>query len=380
MRPQPLLSVGIATWNRSAELPNAVWSVCRQAEKYGLTELVEIIVCDNASTDDTARVVREIQSRTPVVVRYHRNPENIGAIRNVMLTLELSRGRYWMFYGDDDMMVVDALPRIIELMRRHGEKPVIMFQMIERQATPDVCQDVDRVEELTVVESARRYFYDIGNAGVYAVHVDPARRHLARLCDSLATCWPQTEIIFSTMVESRVACPLLVTQLSTITSPNHIHNTVYTSFYMCESAVFALYRTALALRSFVGEEVFAAACTHIFRYQRLGPYARALFFFTTVNDLPEDTVETRRSLLRARRLANRWSRLPIFLLYLIAALPREFKWWLITVGVCLRFPSQAGQKLERFRREREIHHARRLEAKSGRTGARVYTAAELASW
>jgi len=66
------LSICIPTYNRAAFLGEALDSVIRQA-----TDEVEIVVSDNASTDNTEALVREYQARFPRI-RYHKNPGKSG--------------------------------------------------------------------------------------------------------------------------------------------------------------------------------------------------------------------------------------------------------------------------------------------------------------
>lgn len=61
----------------------------------------ELVICDNASTDRTETVCRRFARRDPRV-RYHRNPENLGAVRNYERCFELSRGELFSWSASDD--------------------------------------------------------------------------------------------------------------------------------------------------------------------------------------------------------------------------------------------------------------------------------------
>src|SRR5438552_13258444 len=153
---RPLLSVTIPTWNRSHFLKEMVLSVITQAERYGLTNEVEVVISDNASTDDTQSVVAELQAHTQVGIKYHRNEANLGAIKNIVQTLELSSGRYWMLYGDDDLMVDGALPRILDTLRAHPETSVFIF---EQEGGLTSLSPTEEPVPLSIAEVARRHFY-----------------------------------------------------------------------------------------------------------------------------------------------------------------------------------------------------------------------------
>lgn len=104
------LSICIPTYNRAAFLGEALDSVIRQA-----TDEVEIVVSDNASTDNTEALVREFQARFPRI-RYHKNPENLGADRNFLKVVELGEGEYCWLLGSDDALAEGAIAAMLPLL------------------------------------------------------------------------------------------------------------------------------------------------------------------------------------------------------------------------------------------------------------------------
>jgi glycosyltransferase involved in cell wall biosynthesis len=95
----PFLSVCVMTYNRAATLRETLDSILPQAAE--LPE-VEVLVSDNASADDTERVVRDYCARYPVL-RYSRNPQNVGFDGNVIACIENAQGEYVAFCSDDDI-------------------------------------------------------------------------------------------------------------------------------------------------------------------------------------------------------------------------------------------------------------------------------------
>ncbi len=96
--PAPVVSIGIPTYNRAASLRKTLDSAVRQTY-----DKLEIVVCDNASTEETESAVREYTRRDPRV-RYIRHPENRGALANFSAALHLATGRYFMWLADDDWL------------------------------------------------------------------------------------------------------------------------------------------------------------------------------------------------------------------------------------------------------------------------------------
>src|SRR5690606_6873079 len=61
----------------------------------------ELIICDNASTDETQTICEEYAARDPRI-KYHRSSRNIGPSANYNRTFELSRGEYFKWAAHDD--------------------------------------------------------------------------------------------------------------------------------------------------------------------------------------------------------------------------------------------------------------------------------------
>jgi glycosyltransferase involved in cell wall biosynthesis len=366
---QPLLTVGIPTWNRSGFLRETIGSVTEQAVAAGLADAVEILVSDNASTDDTAAVVAALQATTSVRIRYHCNPTNLGAVPNILKTLELSQGQYWMVYGDDDLMAKNALPQILTAFHHHPEGVVFMFQ----QDPPSPLMDIQQVRALSVVEAARDYFYYLGNAGVFALRTAEARTVLIEAgADSYRTCWPQTQIAFEAMARSGIEAPVVAMPIRSSSSPHHLDNTIYTAWYLWETTFFALYRTARALRPTLGPRFFEAACSHLFAPRRIAALARQVLYHTAFLDLPQDVAEFRTATRRSLRLARGPARLPLWLFRTLAVLPRPVKMLSLPLQFISR-PAHWGVRWQRWRADIQARRERRAGGPPKTNPKRIYT-------
>ncbi len=110
----------IATYNRSKLLQRALLSVINQS-----VAPAEIIVIDDASTDDTREVVAKYQQ-----VRYFRLPENSGVGRARNLGLAKSNSEWVVILDDDDELLETALHIInskISSISDINGKPVLQF-------------------------------------------------------------------------------------------------------------------------------------------------------------------------------------------------------------------------------------------------------------
>ncbi|WP_285401817.1 glycosyltransferase family 2 protein [Luteibacter sp. ME-Dv--P-043b] len=110
----PLVSVYIPTRNRSALLRRAVDSVLAQSYPR-----IEILICDEASTDDTAEVVDAYAQRHPGRFTYLRNDTPQGACRARNRCIEHATGTYVTGLDDDDLFHPQRIACLVELYRRH---------------------------------------------------------------------------------------------------------------------------------------------------------------------------------------------------------------------------------------------------------------------
>lgn len=92
----PLVTIGIPTFNRAASLKRAIDSALSQDYLN-----IEVIVSDNASTDETVALCQHYNSGN-MRFKYIRQLENIGPTRNFFEVLKNASGEFFMWLGDDD--------------------------------------------------------------------------------------------------------------------------------------------------------------------------------------------------------------------------------------------------------------------------------------
>lgn len=115
---RPILSICIPTYNRAAYLPECLDSIIPQLDS-SLTQDVEIVIADNASTDTTTDIVRAYQKRYPEVsIIYFRNEKNLGFDRSFVKLIEKSNGIYCFSLGDDDALFDGAIATILKKIKK----------------------------------------------------------------------------------------------------------------------------------------------------------------------------------------------------------------------------------------------------------------------
>ena len=94
----PLVSIGLAVYNGGDKLRVALDSLIEQDYPN-----IELIISDNASTDNTQEICAEfMDKRRDNRIQYHRNRSNIGAIANFNRVFDLAQGEYFTWAAHDD--------------------------------------------------------------------------------------------------------------------------------------------------------------------------------------------------------------------------------------------------------------------------------------
>ena len=101
------LTVAITTRNRAAFIGETLDSILPQ-----LTDSVELLVLDGASTDRTPEVIRSYQDRG-ARIRYIRLETNDGPDRDFNRSVENASGEYCWLMTDDDLFKPGAIARVL---------------------------------------------------------------------------------------------------------------------------------------------------------------------------------------------------------------------------------------------------------------------------
>jgi glycosyltransferase involved in cell wall biosynthesis len=108
----PLVSIGMPVYNGGEEMCEAIESIRAQT----LADF-ELIVSDNASTDDTPAII-ERYTRSDPRVRYVRIAKNVGVNPNYCHVFRLSRGTYFKWASSNDLLDATFLARCVAELER----------------------------------------------------------------------------------------------------------------------------------------------------------------------------------------------------------------------------------------------------------------------
>jgi len=111
------LEVFITTYNRAEMFKDTLKTICEQS-----AEGFDIIIVDNASTDNTKDVVEEIKKQYPNrnIVFLH-SKENIGVNNNLQRAMQLAKKEWAMIFHDDDFMHPEYIQNAMELLKQNPD-------------------------------------------------------------------------------------------------------------------------------------------------------------------------------------------------------------------------------------------------------------------
>ncbi len=117
---KPQVTIGLITYNGAPHIRRALDSLLVQTYTN-----FELLISDNASTDETPDICREYAARDPRI-RYIRQEKNIGAAGNLYFAPHAARGEYFMWAGDDDWWDKRFVEALVEKLEAHPEHNIAM--------------------------------------------------------------------------------------------------------------------------------------------------------------------------------------------------------------------------------------------------------------
>lgn len=114
MEDPPLVSIGLPVYNGEKYIREALDSILSQDYPN-----FEVIIADNASTDDTESICHEYVKRDRRI-KYFRRSENFGMVKNFLYTFENASGKYFTLLAHDDLISSkEYLSSTISYMNKH---------------------------------------------------------------------------------------------------------------------------------------------------------------------------------------------------------------------------------------------------------------------
>lgn len=125
---EKLLSIVIPTYNRAEMLLYLLPFFEEQIERNN--DVAELIVCNNASTDNTIEVLEEYQSLHPYFsVKNYKDHVAVGY--SIVRSIENATGKFFVVYGDDDIPAPYMIDVIINTIKKYSDVSYIGFNRLK---------------------------------------------------------------------------------------------------------------------------------------------------------------------------------------------------------------------------------------------------------
>ena len=114
---------------------------------------IEVVISDDASTDDTEKCIALLQQNYKFPIIYSRSESNLGYDRNYRRSLELATGMYCIVLGNDDAIVGDdAIANLVTFLEKE-QYPDVGYANYFEFATPDII--VKRAAQTRVIGTGK---------------------------------------------------------------------------------------------------------------------------------------------------------------------------------------------------------------------------------
>lgn len=135
---RPLVSIGLPVRNGATYLEGAIESLLAQTYP-----AIELIICDNASTDSTPEICERFAASDPRV-RYHRNETDVGGATNHNLTFTMARGSYFRWAAHDDLAEPELIERCVKVLEHDPGVVLCHTDLVHIDADGNVIGQVSR--------------------------------------------------------------------------------------------------------------------------------------------------------------------------------------------------------------------------------------------
>ncbi len=128
--PEPYLSIVVPAYNEGLRIGNTLAKVRSYLETRNYP--VELIVVDDGSTDDTARILEAVEERHPAI-RVLRNERNRGKGYSVRRGVLEARGRFVLFTDADLSAPIEEANKLLAALESTGADAAVGSRALERR-------------------------------------------------------------------------------------------------------------------------------------------------------------------------------------------------------------------------------------------------------
>ena len=129
-RVSPLVCICVPTCNAASTVRETLLSILGQSYEH-----LVVHVSDNASTDDTLKIVESVADSRVIL---HRHDANVGAEGNFTRCLQLAGGKYTAIFHADDIYEPDMVAKQVAFLEQHPDVGAVFTEAvtIDEQGVP----------------------------------------------------------------------------------------------------------------------------------------------------------------------------------------------------------------------------------------------------
>ena len=179
---QPLLSIIIPTYNRAALLVYTLSFFKEQIERNA--DKVDLIVCDNASTDETDSVMQEFSKNEDFFTYKHYAQHLELGGDSIVRSTENAEGKFFLIYGDDDIPMPYMVDYLLYCIKRFPDIGYMCFNRLRGNSFEEgfgienihiggqnhICEGI--VEYKNVGDFAEKHQSEVGFISVNVIRTD----------------------------------------------------------------------------------------------------------------------------------------------------------------------------------------------------------------
>lgn len=139
MSDRPILTIAIPVFNGQKNLKLTLHSIFDGNES---SNEFEVLVSDNASTDETPRIIEDYEDRHSSNLRVNTNATNIGYDRNIDLLVEQSNGLYVWFVGCGEVIAPRSISNILSYLRKDSFDTIVLNFDVFEEATKKIATEL----------------------------------------------------------------------------------------------------------------------------------------------------------------------------------------------------------------------------------------------
>ncbi|HOT27704.1 MAG TPA: glycosyltransferase [Candidatus Ozemobacteraceae bacterium] len=155
----PVLTICIPTYNRASFLEKTLASIVSQRVFLESND-VEIVVSDNASTDNTPEVVKQYQTMFHGKIVSIRSDIPVGANCNFERSMRYGKGEFLKLHNDSFLFLPGGVEKCLQAVRDNGDASIIYIHGMKKLSIRE--RVIENVNDLV-----RRFSYHATWAGAY---------------------------------------------------------------------------------------------------------------------------------------------------------------------------------------------------------------------